>query len=198
MVQFSNSSQEDHEERPTSAVKMPQTFSSDEPVNGSASLKRKSDTDGGMESKKKKKKSKGDKSSKLNGPKSHSKRRHSVSKPARDPRDEASPDRPELEIETRSPSPVIDFDGLSRPSRHQFFHFMDITDHAKVEELVNAKKKPQNKLLLVCKSYQELLKLSSNASAKIQSVKDYLEHRNDMPKLCCSLQRATRRTFETL
>lgn len=42
------------------------------------------------------------------------KRRHSVSKPARDPRDEASPVRGD--IGTRSPSPVIDFDGLSRPS----------------------------------------------------------------------------------
>ncbi|KAH8908562.1 putative GTP cyclohydrolase I [Coniochaeta sp. PMI_546] len=53
------------------------------------------------------------------------KRRHSVSKPARDLRDEperkskkkrktaAIPEGPE----TRSPSPVIDFDGLSRPSK---------------------------------------------------------------------------------
>lgn len=97
---------------------MPQTYSSDdEPVNGT--LKRKSDADaeGGSEIKKKKKKSKAERGLKLNGPKSHSKRRHSVSKPARDPRDEASPERPELEIETRSPSPVIDFDGLSRPSK---------------------------------------------------------------------------------
>ncbi|KIN00091.1 hypothetical protein OIDMADRAFT_54697 [Oidiodendron maius Zn] len=44
------------------------------------------------------------------------KRRHySISKAARDPRDEASPTEPELGV--RSPSPVIDFDGLSRPSR---------------------------------------------------------------------------------
>ena len=46
---------------------------------------------------------------------SHSSRRLSVSKPARDPRDEASaPPTPATE---RSPSPVIDFDGLSRPSK---------------------------------------------------------------------------------
>jgi hypothetical protein len=45
------------------------------------------------------------------------KRRHySISKAARDPRDEASPTEPEPG--TRSPSPVIDFDGLSRPSKY--------------------------------------------------------------------------------
>jgi GTP cyclohydrolase IA len=45
------------------------------------------------------------------------KRRHySISKAARDPRDEASPAEPEPG--TRSPSPVIDFDGLSRPSKY--------------------------------------------------------------------------------
>ncbi|KAI0403150.1 GTP cyclohydrolase I [Xylaria palmicola] len=49
------------------------------------------------------------------------KRRNSLSKAARDPRDE--PERKKKKkkarpegIETRSPSPVIDFDGLSRPS----------------------------------------------------------------------------------
>jgi GTP cyclohydrolase I len=62
------------------------------------------------------------------------KRRHSISKPARDLRDQpekkkskkkkknktagsAVADDAATEIETRSPSPVIDFDGLSRPSR---------------------------------------------------------------------------------
>lgn len=43
------------------------------------------------------------------------KRRHSLSKAARDPRDEASPVEPD--VGTRSPSPVIDFDGLSKPSK---------------------------------------------------------------------------------
>lgn len=43
------------------------------------------------------------------------KRRYSLSKAARDPRDEASPVEPDLG--TRSPSPVIDFDGLSKPSK---------------------------------------------------------------------------------
>lgn len=48
-------------------------------------------------------------------------RRYSVTKPARDPRDEAPPHRNRkgargLE-DSRSPTPVIDFDGLSKPSR---------------------------------------------------------------------------------
>ncbi|PMD21760.1 GTP cyclohydrolase I [Hyaloscypha hepaticicola] len=82
----------------------------------SGTLKRKSESDG-QSSKKKKKKPKSERGAKFNGM-SHSKRRHSVSKPARDPRDEASPLRPSQEpAGTRSPSPVIDFDGLSRPSR---------------------------------------------------------------------------------
>jgi GTP cyclohydrolase IA len=82
-------------------------------------LKRKSESDG-QSSKKKKKKSKAEGGAKLNGI-SHSKRRHSVSKPARDPRDEASPIRPSQELAgTRSPSPVIDFDGLSRPSKYRY------------------------------------------------------------------------------
>jgi GTP cyclohydrolase I len=130
MVQFTNLLPKDHEEEHLNSVKMPKSFSSDdELVNGS--LKRKSDADaeGGIQSKKKKKKSKAERGLRLNGPKSHSKRRHSVSKPARDPRDEASPERPELEIETRSPSPVIDFDGLSRPSMYSHSIPMPIIDN---------------------------------------------------------------------
>ncbi|KAH8805744.1 GTP cyclohydrolase [Xylogone sp. PMI_703] len=49
-------------------------------------------------------------------PNHHGRRRRSIlSKAARDPRDEASPLRPLTE--TRSPTPVVDFDGLSKPSR---------------------------------------------------------------------------------
>jgi GTP cyclohydrolase IA len=62
---------------------------------------------------KKKRKNK-EKRSKENGHKSRKRRRYSISKAARDPRDEASPI--ELGTDSRSPSPVIDFDGLSRPS----------------------------------------------------------------------------------
>jgi len=50
---------------------------------------------------------------------STARRRLSVSKPARDPRDEAAASLLEPLTETRSPSPVIDFDGLSRPSMSQ-------------------------------------------------------------------------------
>jgi GTP cyclohydrolase I len=80
-----------------------------------SSRKRKSDSQ--IEgNKKKKKKSKAEKSLKANGV-SNSRRRHSVSKPARDPRDEVFSGPGQGLSETRSPSPVIDFDGLSRPSR---------------------------------------------------------------------------------
>ena len=49
-------------------------------------------------------------------------RRLSVTKPARDPLDDPSPRTPVEEApETRSPSPVIDFDGLSRPSMYPVF-----------------------------------------------------------------------------
>jgi GTP cyclohydrolase I len=44
-------------------------------------------------------------------------RRNSVSKPARDPRDEASPVEGEESPGAGSLSRVIDFDGLSRPSK---------------------------------------------------------------------------------
>ncbi|RWA12715.1 hypothetical protein EKO27_g2386 [Xylaria grammica] len=54
-------------------------------------------------------------------PRSSSKRRNSLSKAARDPRDEPERKRKKKAkaegTVTRSPSPVIDFDGLSRPSR---------------------------------------------------------------------------------
>lgn len=80
-----------------------------ETVNGSGPLHEEG------QSKKRKRKQKSEKEGKTNG--SRSKRRYSVSKPARDPRDEASPASVEQDsTETRSPSPVIDFDGLSRPS----------------------------------------------------------------------------------
>jgi GTP cyclohydrolase I len=78
--------------------------------------KRRSD-DGESSSRKRKRK----RALKANG-ETHSRRRHSVSKPARDPRDDPSPTRPTPEIAgTRSPSPVIDFDGLSHPSMSPHF-----------------------------------------------------------------------------
>lgn len=54
-------------------------------------------------------------------PSAFEKRRNSLAKASRDPRDEPAPKkRPSIAgavTTTRSPSPVIDFDGLSRPSR---------------------------------------------------------------------------------
>ncbi|TVY16344.1 GTP cyclohydrolase 1 [Lachnellula arida] len=111
MVQFANppTSGKGHDEE--AVVDMPSLSSSEDGARNGTS-KRKSDDEG--QNKKRKRKSKSEKGSKVNGVK----RRQSVSKPARDPRDEASSSRPKKElVGTRSPSPVIDFDGLSRPSR---------------------------------------------------------------------------------
>ncbi|KAI1100268.1 GTP cyclohydrolase I [Jackrogersella minutella] len=59
--------------------------------------------------------------SEINGHGTSLKRRDSISKAARDPRDEPPKKKKKkvktADTETRSPSPVIDFDGLSRPSR---------------------------------------------------------------------------------
>lgn len=53
--------------------------------------------------------------------KTKKKRRNSLSKAPRDPRDGV--DSPtEVEVGTRSPSPVIDFDGLSKPSKLSLCH----------------------------------------------------------------------------
>lgn len=72
----------------------------------------------GLKKRKRKSKSKAENGAKHNGPDLKKKRRLSVSKPARDPRDEASPGTSEPDVVgTRSPSPVIDFDGLSKPSK---------------------------------------------------------------------------------
>jgi len=115
MVEFKNPETNDKSEDVESGLN---SNSSDQEISN-GKLKRKSESEGNG-SHKKKKKSKSDRG-KINGV-SHGKRRHSVSKPARDPRDEVYPPTPLLEVAgTRSPSPVIDFDGLSRPSKCQFF-----------------------------------------------------------------------------
>jgi GTP cyclohydrolase I len=103
-------------EEEESINQVPESSSSEPDNTLNGALKRKSESES-LSSKKKKKKSKSERGPKINRI-SYSKRRHSVSKPARDPRDEASPLRPSEGLAgTRSPSPVIDFDGLSRPSR---------------------------------------------------------------------------------
>ncbi|KAI3541721.1 GTP cyclohydrolase I [Colletotrichum paranaense] len=74
-------------------------------------------------SKRSSRKRKGDDDAKVNGNHSKKQRRPSLSQPARDPRDTTTSkskkksSKPKSEgVVTRSPSPVIDFDGLSRPS----------------------------------------------------------------------------------
>ncbi|KAK1671327.1 GTP cyclohydrolase 1 [Colletotrichum godetiae] len=74
-------------------------------------------------SKRSSRKRKGDDDAKVNGNHSKKQRRPSLSQPARDPRDTTASkskkksSKPKSEgVVTRSPSPVIDFDGLSRPS----------------------------------------------------------------------------------
>jgi hypothetical protein len=116
MVQFTSLPGKEIEEEDENNLRPLGSDSSEHGIpNGT--LKRKSESDG-QSSKKKKKKAKSERGAKVNGI-PHSKRRHSVSKPARDPRDEASPLRPPQELGwIRSPSPVIDFDGLSRPSKY--------------------------------------------------------------------------------
>ncbi|PBP20166.1 GTP cyclohydrolase [Diplocarpon rosae] len=102
MVQFANAPSKTNDTDSGDAVKMADINSSEqEPPNGL--VKANIETEG--QTKKRKRKQKSEKGSKVNG--SHSKRRLSVSKPARDPRDEASPARPQKETAgTRSPSPA--------------------------------------------------------------------------------------------
>ncbi|KAK2060660.1 GTP cyclohydrolase I [Colletotrichum caudatum] len=84
-----------------------------------------SDADTGSQSSKRdsKKRKGGDDDAKVNGHTPKKLRRGSLSQPARDPRDTtiAKPSKKKSKTKsegsvTRSPSPVIDFDGLSRPS----------------------------------------------------------------------------------
>ncbi|KAL3423121.1 GTP cyclohydrolase i [Phlyctema vagabunda] len=114
MVEFANSSPNTKETGRRAQADGEFTSASDKTSNGSLKRKGGEGEDG---SRKKKKKNK-DRSSKSE--KSSHRRRHSLSKAARDPRDEASSvdsvDSPREEA-VRSPSPVIDFDGLSHPSR---------------------------------------------------------------------------------
>jgi hypothetical protein len=124
---------------------------------------------GGVEgSKKRKRRSRG---SKTNG--TVSRRRLSVSKPARDPRDEASPARPVAEgAGTRSPSPVIDFDGLSRPSKFLPLSCEPLPHTVQAEEPANVSTKLPNKPLLDSISSPQPFAQSSNALAKTQIERD--------------------------
>jgi len=113
MVQFANHPSMDNGEDIDRILNL--SSSEQETLNGK--LKRKSEEGEGQG--KKKRKPRSERGPKVNGTQHLAKRRHSVRKPARDPRDEAySPRRLADSARTRSPSPVIDFDGLSRPSKY--------------------------------------------------------------------------------
>ncbi|KAK5655666.1 hypothetical protein OQA88_5599 [Cercophora sp. LCS_1] len=97
-------------------------------ANGEGKRRSKKSKDGRDKNSKKRAHADDDKPSDLNGTRQTAERRSSVSKPARDFRDKPEPspkkkkkrktaDDVIAEPSTRSPSPVIDFDGLSRPSR---------------------------------------------------------------------------------
>ncbi|KAI0834672.1 GTP cyclohydrolase I [Hypoxylon sp. FL0890] len=92
----------------------------DDSANGSEKRARDDNRDDKRASKKKRRRRAKDGGiSEINGHASSLKRRHSISKAARDPRDEPQRKKKKSKpegTETRSPSPVIDFDGLSRPS----------------------------------------------------------------------------------
>jgi GTP cyclohydrolase IA len=91
----------------------------DDAANGST--KAPGESDRKADRKKRKWRSKDGGADEIDGGRSLAKRRNSLHKAARDPRDEPEGKRrrkPRAEESvTRSPSPVIDFDGLSRPSK---------------------------------------------------------------------------------
>ncbi|KAI1473307.1 hypothetical protein K445DRAFT_321996 [Daldinia sp. EC12] len=94
----------------------------DDSVNGSERQEHNQSRDERKDSKKKRRRRAKDGGiSEINGHSKSLKRRNSISKAARDPRDEPRGKKQKKArnegTETRSPSPVIDFDGLSRPSR---------------------------------------------------------------------------------
>lgn len=157
--------------------------------------KKRPSANGGEEGSKKKRRHK-DRKSKDGQP--IKKRRYSISKAARDPRDEASPI--ELESGTRSPSPVIDFDGLSRPSeipRLSTYLQIQVLIGLQVQELVNVLKRPQNKPKHVSINCLVRCERSSSAWVRTPLGRDFLEHQKDMPKQCYSSRKDIRRMCGT-
>ncbi|KAI0398156.1 GTP cyclohydrolase I [Xylariaceae sp. FL0594] len=124
MVQFAESRTSSKDSPPdTSNSSVAGLSDVDDSVNGSVKGKAHQEKDEkSARKKRKRRRTKDGGISELNSHSDLSKRRNSLSKAARDPRDEPETkrrkreERIEEETETRSPSPVIDFDGLSRPS----------------------------------------------------------------------------------
>lgn len=118
MVEFAESKRGDRETALSSSSAVSLSDVDDSPHEGSRQT---TDRDERRAHKKKKRRrAKECAVSEVNGGSESRKRKNSLSKAARDPRDE--PERRKKKkakaegTETRSPSPVIDFDGLSRPS----------------------------------------------------------------------------------
>lgn len=117
MVGFAESKRGDHETALSSSSAVSLSDVDDSPHEGSRQT---TDRDERRAHKKKRRRAKEGAVSEVNGGSESRKRKNSLSKAARDPRDE--PERRKKKkakaegTETRSPSPVIDFDGLSRPS----------------------------------------------------------------------------------
>jgi GTP cyclohydrolase IA len=123
MVQFAEPKTSDKDSHPdTSNSSIAGLSDVDDSVNGSVKGRAIDEKDEkSARKKRKRRRAKDGGISELNSQTVLSKRRNSLSKAARDPRDEPEKkrkkkERIEEEAETRSPSPVIDFDGLSRPS----------------------------------------------------------------------------------
>ncbi|KAL7625252.1 GTP cyclohydrolase 1 [Parahypoxylon ruwenzoriense] len=124
MMQFARPKRDDPESAVPDASSSSFTGVSDvdDSVNGSEKRRGQSRDDKKANKKKKRRRAKDGGISEINGHTRSSKRKDSLSKAARDPRDEPPRKKKKREdkaedTETRSPSPVIDFDGLSRPSR---------------------------------------------------------------------------------
>ncbi|OTB00216.1 hypothetical protein M426DRAFT_324460 [Hypoxylon sp. CI-4A] len=139
MVQFANPRQDDRESAATirsSSRSTTDVSDVDDSVGGTENaVQDESRSEKNASKKKKRRRAKDGGISEINGRNGSSSRKNSISKAARDPRDEPPKKKEKKEkrkkarieveeeseseveeTETRSPSPVIDFDGLSRPS----------------------------------------------------------------------------------
>jgi hypothetical protein len=72
------------------------------------------------------------------------------------------------------------------------------SDSGQVGGRVSGRRKLQSKQRHDYRRSLEQYEQSSNASAKTRNERDFLAHRRDMRKLCCSLPRDTRRMCEIL
>jgi GTP cyclohydrolase I len=119
MVEFATSSKSKKSAQESSSASSTGVSDIDDAANGTTQIPRENDR---KSSKKKRKwRTKDGGADEVDGGRSLAKRRNSLHKAARDPRDEPEGAQPKKVkpkgTVTRSPSPVIDFDGLSRPSK---------------------------------------------------------------------------------